>query len=125
MTLIKVVLVLSFLGLIIWAFRNRNRVGLRAGARVLAVALTTVAIISVLQPNITQSAANFLGVTRGTDLVLYAFIVVFVVTSVGIYFRFRELERRLVDIVRAEAIRDAILSQGMPGSGAEKVPDGS
>ncbi|MCW2491848.1 MAG: hypothetical protein JWN47_1212 [Frankiales bacterium] len=116
MTLIKVVLVLSFLGLVVWAFRNRGRVGLRAGTRLLALILTAAAITSVLQPDIAQRAANVLGVTRGTDLVLYGLTVVFVLTSVGTYFRFREQDRRLVEIVRSGAIRDSILSEGMPGS---------
>jgi hypothetical protein len=118
MTLIKVVLILSFLGVTVWAFRNRARVGLRAGTRVLAILLATAAIIAVLQPDIAQKAADFLGVTRGTDLVLYALTVVFVLTGVGTYFRFREVERRLAEVVRASAIRDSILALGMPGADA-------
>jgi len=115
MNLIKVLLILSFLGVLVWAFRNRARVGLRAGTRLAAVVLAGVAIASIINPNIAQRTADFVGVTRGTDLILYLLIVVFIMTGVGTYFRFREQERRLVDIVRANAIRDAILSQGMPG----------
>ena len=114
---IKFVLILSFLSLAVWAFRNRSRVGLRAGARLLALVLTAAAIVSVLQPSITQEVANVLGVTRGTDLILYGFIVVLALTSVGTYFRFRENEQRIAELVRASAIRDAILSQGLPGNG--------
>ena len=114
---IKLVLILSFLSVAVWAFRNRSRVGLRAGARLLALILTAAAIVSVLQPSITQEVANVLGVTRGTDLILYGFIVVLAWTSVGTYFRFREHEQRIAELVRASAIRDAILSQGMPGNG--------
>ena len=83
----------------------------------MALILTAAAIVSVLQPSITQEVANVLGVTRGTDLILYGFIVVLVLTSVGTYFRFRENEQRIAKLVRANAIRDAILSQGMPGNG--------
>jgi hypothetical protein len=119
MNLIKVILIICFLLLLTWAFRNRARVGLRAGTRLVAVVLTAVAITSILNPNIPQHAADFLGVTRGTDLVLYLFIVVFVVSSLGTYFRFREQERRLTEVVRASAIRDAILSEGMPGTPSE------
>lgn len=118
MTLIKFVLIVAFLGLMIWAFRNRARVGLRAGARLGVLALVALAVASILQPDITQVVATFFGVTRGTDLVFYAVSVAFVVTSFGTYFRFREQERRLVEIVRASAIRDAILTQGLPNSGA-------
>lgn len=116
MTLIKLVLVVAFIGLFVWAFRNRARVGLRAGARVAMFAFTAMAVASILWPNITQVMADFLGVTRGTDLVLYALVVTFFVTSVGSYFRFREQDRKLVEVVRANAIREAILTQGSPGA---------
>jgi hypothetical protein len=116
MTLIKAVLILCFLGLALWAFRNRRHVGLRAGTRVLAITLTIAAVVSVSQPALTQRAADLLGVTRGTDLVLYSLTVVFALTSLGTYFRFRDQEQRIVELVRAEAIRDAILSQGLPGN---------
>jgi len=105
---IKIVLVGVFVLLLVWAFRNRNRVGMRAGARVTALLLATFAIASVLNPGIPQAAANALGVGRGTDLILYTLVLAFVVTSAGLYFRFREYEHRLVEIVRAAAIRDAL-----------------
>jgi hypothetical protein len=83
--------------------------------RLAAIVLTGAAIASVINPNLTTSAANLVGVTRGTDLVLYLFIVIFIATSIGSYFRFREQDRRLVEVVRASAIREAVLSQGLPG----------
>lgn len=119
MNLIKAILILSFLSVLVWAFRNRSRVGLRAGMRLLAVALTAAAVVSIVDPEITQHAADFVGVTRGTDLVLYLLTVVYVLTTVGTYFRFREQERRLVEVVRANALRDAIMTQGLPGADRE------
>jgi hypothetical protein len=108
--------ILSFLSVAVWAFETGSSRA-SAGARLLALVLSAAAIVSVLQPSITQEVANVLGVTRGTDLILYGFIVVLVLTSVGTYFRFREHEQRIAKLVRANAIRDAILSQGMPGKG--------
>ena len=119
MTLIKALLILSVLAVLVWAFRNRFRVGLRAGVRVLAVLLTGVAIVSIIDPSLTQEAADVVGVTRGTDLVLYLLAVVYVVTSTGTYFRFREQDRRIVEVVRASALRDAILTNGLPGADRE------
>jgi hypothetical protein len=116
MNLIKAFLILSFLGVLIWAFRNRARVGLRAGVRILACMLTAIAIASIIDPGLPQAVANVLGVTRGTDLVLYLLTVVYVLTAVGTYFRFRDQDRRLVEVVRATCLRDAILTQGLPGA---------
>ena len=83
--------------------------------RFAAVALTGLAITSIVDPNLTVDAAHAVGVTRGTDLVLYVLVVVFVFTSIGTYFRFREQERRFVQVVRASAIRESLLVQGVPG----------
>ena len=113
---IKLLLIVGFLVVLTWAFRNRRRAGLRAGSRLAAVALTAIAVASILDPNLPQAAANHVGVTRGTDLLLYGMIMIYIMTSVSGYFRFRDLERRLVEIVRDGAIRDAIVSQGMPGA---------
>lgn len=112
---IKVLLVASFLALLVWAFRNRQRVGLRAGGRLLAVCVAGLAIASVLQPDITQWLARRLGVTRGADLVLYLFIVVSATTWVTVSLRFRDQEQRLVTVVRTMALRDAALIHGLPG----------
>jgi hypothetical protein len=121
MTLIKILLIVSFLGMLLWAFRNRATVGLRAGIRMGAVGLTVAAIASIINPNISTRVANFLGVGRGTDLLLYVLIVVFAATSVGTYFRFRAQELRIVEIVRALAIRDAVSLNGSPGSLTKEV----
>lgn len=115
MTAIKFILIACFLAVLLWAFRNRARVGLRAGARVLALALTVLAVVSIANPNMLTTIANHVGVGRGTDLLLYTAIVVFVATTVGTYFKLREQDRRLVEVVRTMAIRDAVLTYGLPG----------
>lgn len=115
MNAIKIILIGSFLAVLLWAFRNRARVGLRAGARLGAVALTALAVVSIANPNMLTTIANHVGVGRGTDLLLYTFIVVFVVVGVGMYFKLRDQDRRLVEVVRAAAIRDAVLTGGLPG----------
>lgn len=115
MTAIKILLILASLLLLAWAFRNRQRVGLRAGARLGAIALTTLAVVSIAFPELLQRLAELVGVARGTDLLLYTFVVVFVLTTTGLYFRFREFERRQAEIVRSVAIQDAVLTDGRPG----------
>ncbi len=114
MELIKVLLLVAFLGLLLWAFRNRRRVGLRAGARVLLIALTAFASASVIDTGIPQRLADLVGVTRGTDLVLYTLVVVFAMTSAGLYFRCRDIELRIAEIARVVALHDAISADGPP-----------
>jgi small membrane protein len=122
MIAIKIVLILAIIGMF-WAFRNRSRVGLRAGARVAVILLAVLAAVSIIQPSVAQRAAVELGVTRGTDLLLYLLVMVFAASSLGFYFRFRELERRLADLTRAQAIREAVSVQGLPnGAPAPALP---
>jgi hypothetical protein len=126
-TAIKFVLVLLLVTLLIWAFRNRRRVGMRAGARIGVVVLIAVAIGSVLDPGITTAVARHLGVGRGADLVLYLLVIAFAFTSAGLYFRSRDLDRRLEMIIRQVAIREAVLTEGPPevGTGSVELNDSS
>jgi hypothetical protein len=113
---IKFVLVALVLALLVWSFRNRDRAGIRASGRVAIFLLAVIAIASVLDPNITSEAAKLLGVTRGTDLVLYLLVMAFAFTSTGLYFRSKNLEAKLGAVVRQVAINEAVNSQGEPGS---------
>lgn len=115
MSAIKIILILAALLLLLLAFRHRQRVGLKAGWRVLSVLLVLAAIVFVIDPDIPQTLAEAVGVTRGTDLILYVLIVVFFFTTLGLYFRSRENEQRLVELARAIAIEVAIERDGEPG----------
>ena len=117
MNLIKPLLIVSFLALLIWAFRHRSSVEMRVGLRILAIVMTGLAVASIAEPGLTQRAADAVGVARGTDLLLYGMVVVFAFTAVGAYFRFSELERRLVQVVRKQGITEALLRDGPPGLG--------
>lgn len=114
MPAIKIILILAAIALLVLAFRNRERVGLKAGWRVLSVLLVLGAIVFVVDPDIPQAIAEAVGVTRGTDLILYVLIVVFFFTTLGLYFRSREHEQRLVELARALAIETAIDRDGPP-----------
>ncbi len=115
MELIKIVLVGAFLVMLLWAFRHRRRVGFRATTRLALLALTAFATVSVINTAIPQHVADFLGVTRGTDLVLYLLVIVFALTSAGLYFRCRDIEMNVAELARSMALRDAIVMGGPPG----------
>jgi len=112
---IKIPLVLAAVGVLVFLFRHRGRVELRAGARVLAFALFAVAVVSIIIPGVPQWAAETVGVARGTDLLLYLLVVVFVLTSLGLYFRVREGDQRLRRLAREMALERAE-REAPPGS---------
>ncbi|WP_270886444.1 DUF2304 domain-containing protein [Pedococcus sp. 5OH_020] len=108
MTWIKIVLIASFMGILVVLFRNRHGVALRAWSRLAAITLFAAAVVSIADPNIPQWAAERLGVSRGTDLILYLLVVVFAITTLGLFFRIRENENRVRQLARALAISEAI-----------------
>lgn len=108
MSWIKVLLIASALLVLVVLFRHRNRVLLRAGTRVAAVVLFLLAVVSIANPDIPQEVAQRVGVVRGTDLLLYLLVVVFTLTTLGLFFRLRETDDRVHQLARALAIQEAL-----------------
>ena len=63
-------------------------------------------------------AANWVGVSRGTDLLLYMLVLAFVFTTVSSYIRFREQELRYARLARAVALQTAVTPE-------EAMPEGT
>jgi hypothetical protein len=112
--MIKIILVAFILIGLIYALRHRNHVGLLAGRRLLLVLVGVFGVVSVIDPRITTAVANEVGVTRGTDLLLYALVVTFAFTSANVYFRLIDLESRTVQVAREFALREAARSEQPP-----------
>jgi hypothetical protein len=115
MQIIKPILILCFVIVLIVVFRQRGRAGLRAGSRIAALLLGVSAIVFVIEPDIPQALADLVGVVRGTDLILYILVVVFAVTSLGLYFGQRAAEVQIQRLARRIALSDAIAADGPPG----------
>ncbi|MDU0312712.1 DUF2304 domain-containing protein [Phycicoccus sp. M110.8] len=109
---VKVPLILFAVLALVALFRNRDRVELRAGSRVVAIVLAAAAVASIADPGIPQRVAEALGVGRGTDLLLYVLVVVFTLTSLGLYFRIKESDARVRKLARALAIERALREDG-------------
>lgn len=84
--------------------RGTRKLALKRLALALLFAL---AIVAVMFPDITNAVANAVGVGRGTDLLLYGLVIVFVGNAISTSVRFRHQERELTQIARAAALRDA------------------
>lgn len=59
------------------------------------------------QPDITSYLANFLGIGRGADLIIYVAILVLVYLVFRVFVRLQKLEKDLTKLIRDEAIRNA------------------
>lgn len=105
--LIKLLLVSAFLlfaVIVIIPSRGSRHLAIR---RLAMLAVLALGILTVIFPGITLDLAEFVGVERGTDLVLYALVVVFVGNSLFTAAKFRHQERDLTRLARVIALTQA------------------
>jgi hypothetical protein len=89
------------LGMYWYAFRSGVR------NRVLSVLFLLAAMIAVLFPDNTQYLADYLGVGRGADLMIYLFFILGLFFGALFFSKINRIERRQTQIVRALAISAA------------------
>lgn len=104
--LIQLSLTLAILLVIVRLLRTRSARG-QAVRRLAAVMFGIVAVLSVIFPASWTVVANFFGVGRGADMVLYSLVVAFLSYTVTSYARFRDLEARYTLLVRRVALGEA------------------
>ncbi|MGC5257037.1 DUF2304 domain-containing protein [Gordonia sp. DT218] len=107
MIIIQILLVAAALGLVWYFITNRGNARASAGVKLLFVAFVVFGIYAMLRPNDITAVAEWVGVGRGTDLVLYCLVIAFAFTTVATYLRFRELEIRYARLARAIALQNA------------------
>jgi hypothetical protein len=108
--MVKVLLILSVLAALAWVIRARPSNQRLALTRLAGLAVATCWIVAVINPELVSQVAHLVGVGRGTDLVLYVLVVVFMFTTVGQQQRLRLLEDRLAELTRSQAL----LAPGVP-----------
>lgn len=75
--------------------------------RLLALIFFVAACAAVVAPDLTQRAADLVGVGRGTDLTFYVLAVCFVFFAILIYSKVSRLDRAFTEVVRRVAIAEA------------------
>lgn len=105
--IIKALLVPGLVLAVVIALRSRASLRGQARRKILAVLTVVAGILAVMFPGLLQVIADAVGVTRGTDLLLYvlALVIVYLVGSTGV--RFREQESRLMLLARQVALSEA------------------
>lgn len=111
MIAIQILLILAVLGALLVFLRHHGKTKTAASVKVGFVLFLAFGVVAVLFPDMVSAVANFLGVGRGTDLLLYALIVAFGFATINTYLRFKELEFRYAKLVRAVAIENRRLPQ--------------
>jgi hypothetical protein len=107
MNWIQLLLIFSIVALLVYLLRSRRSAQSRAWVKVGYVVFVFAAVYAVLRPNDTTVVAHWVGVARGTDLMLYGLIMAFSFTTLSTYLRFKDLELRYARLARAIALEGA------------------
>ena len=107
MNWIQVLLIAAVVTLLVYLLRSRSSAQSRAWVKLGYLAFILAGIYAVLRPNDTTVVANWVGVDRGTDLMVYGLVVAFAFTTLSAYMRFKDLELRYARLARAIALEGA------------------
>lgn len=105
--IVQIALVLSVILVSVALMRGGSNARHLAIRRIMLVLFACVAAFSVFFPSALTHVARLLGIGRGTDLVLYALVVSFLVFMATNYQRFRHLENSLTLLARRIALDEA------------------
>jgi hypothetical protein len=134
--IIQILLIPALVAAVLLSLRSRSSLRGQARRKILALATVVLGVLAVLFPDSLQELADAVGVTRGTDLLLYGLVVVQIYLVGSTSVRFREQEARLVQLARQVAIMDASLRHaeaereerhpravaGVSGQSSERIP---
>jgi len=108
-------------GLLAWELIDRRRRTASRGFWLTRCLVWIAAGTTIADPRIVQWVATAIGITRGTDLVLYLFVLLFLVSSFYFYWQKVALQRQITLLVRHLAIREATRGADDPSA---PPPDG-
>jgi len=97
-----------FLGLTLcfaYAFLQRKKSSLISMSLCI---ISTLGIYFVIFPDSTTTIANFVGVDRGTDLILYCWVVISLLVSVNLQFNILSLRQNITQLTRELALHTPV-----------------
>ena len=102
--IIKILLIAGAVGFGFLLLRTPSTGRHLAFTRIAGILVVLGGIFAVLFPLRVTDVANAVGVGRGTDLVLYVLVMVFLFTSVSLYQRIHSLETHITELTRELAL---------------------
>jgi small membrane protein len=112
--LIQYVLIVGVVLLLAFFLRYHGTTSASASVKLGFVLFLVFGVLAVLYPEALSVLARWLGVGRGTDLLLYALVVAFAFAALNTLLRFRHLEQRYVRLARTIALRESERQGGIP-----------
>ena len=119
--MIQALLLLAVVALAWYFFANRRKANAKAWVKIGFALMMVAAVWAIARPDDVTVVANWLGVARGTDRMLYVLVVAFFFVTVSTWTRFREQELRYARLARAVALQNAQAPEQAP----EQAPRGA
>lgn len=125
--LIQAILLIAVVAVTVLLTRSTANARHQAIRRILLALFLVGAVFAVIFPDLLTSVANFVGVGRGTDLLLYALVIAFVSYIATTHRRFNGISRKVTLLTRelalAEARGDAQHTAAMRAATEDNEPD--
>lgn len=99
--------------LVVWDIARLFQPHSRRPYRLMRILVWLVAAGLIYNPDITGKVARVVGITRGTDLVVYLFMLTVPVVLFHLYAKQFAIQRDLVILARRDAIRHAEPGEGL------------
>lgn len=104
--LFQLLLIVLVVGIAFLAVRSLPGDKSLAVKRILAILFAFAAIAAIMFPQLLSAVANFFGIGRGTDLLLYAFIIFSLIFAVMIILAKARSDARVTELARAVALME-------------------
>lgn len=90
--------------------------------RIFAILFVAAAVLAIVFPGALTAVANFFGIGRGTDLLLYLFIVAMLIFATATVRAKARSDARVTELARAVALMEARLTEGDPAADPPAAP---
>lgn len=115
MTLFQILLIAAVIAAAALAVRFLPGERSLALKRIFAILFVAAAVVAIVFPNLLTGVANFFGIGRGTDLLLYLFIVAMLIFAVAVVRAKARSDARVTDLARAVALMETRILEQIPG----------
>ena len=105
MTLIQIILLVAVVILLLLYLKFFRNTLLQ---RTLFIFVFAAGVVAVVFPELTNRVANFVGVGRGADLLLYLMVIIFYFAFIILYRKLNRIQETQTEIIREISIRNAI-----------------
>ena len=103
---ITLIVAVTFFGL--WLLKARETARVKAWQKLIIVLFVLAVIVVTLSERIYTQLAVFFGLTRATDVLVYATIVLLLFIAANVYLKFQDLQNQLVRVARRLTIQEGL-----------------